>query len=435
MDKFKNDLLKTRAVSVWGIGYLGYTKIMRLLSKGFKVNAFDLTNAEAEKGLRKNAYPGVNQVYAWTESGHIPPIDLSKVKVTGINDMFKAKIHILAFPAADRGGHDLLKELSGIFTRHKSALAGALIIFESAGMPGNIDKNFIDVLRKKGIRCSFASAFRSDWTVEEFMFRDKKRILAANDKESLEKAGAFYDLLGTSYKTLSSVKEAEIYENAKNSFQFIASTYINQLAFAYPDTNIREMTKYLLNDVELNESHLSIGAGGYKMLSSVRNIIGGSKNPNFLSLLKVAQDTNLSMILNYGDMIKKMGCKSAALMGLSIKGNQKNIELSPSVLLAEYLNKSGIKVYVDDPFYSPEGISKILPFTKSVNILKSPSKVDALFVMTGHNRYKAITQKEINGSSIYSASVIIDNVPIFKGFKFSDSTIYHAIGDGRMALL
>jgi len=432
MDKFKENLLRSKTVSVWGIGYLGYTKVIRLQSKGFKVNVFDYTNAEIEKKLKKNEYPGKQQIYAWTENGHIPSIDLSKLNISKIDSMFKSNVHILAFPTEDREGNSLLKELSDIFKKHKAELAEALVIFESAGTPGNINKNFIDILRRQNVKCHFASAFRSDWTVEEFLSQNKKRVLAANDKESLEKVKIFYDILGIGYKTLSSIKEAEIYENAKNSFQYVTSSFINQLAFAYPDTNIREMTKNLLNDVELNESHLSIGAGGYKMLSSVQNIVGGSKNPNFLSLIKVAEDTNLSMILSYGDIVKKMGCKSATLLGLSIKGNQKNVELSPSVILAEYLNKLGLKVYVDDPFYNKETLSKVLSFSKYTDIFKDGLKSDALFVMTDHNKYKYFTQDDIKALGIVNASVIIDNVPIFKGFKFSNSTVYHAIGDGKL---
>ena len=35
MNDFRHRLLSTRRVSVWGIGYLGYTSLLRLQSKGF----------------------------------------------------------------------------------------------------------------------------------------------------------------------------------------------------------------------------------------------------------------------------------------------------------------------------------------------------------------------------------------------------------------
>lgn len=435
MINFKENLLKSKVVSVWGAGYLGYAEIIMLQSKGFKVSVFDYTNTGFAKKIKKGGYPEKRQLYSWSEKGEIPPIDVSKINIATINTMFDSKIHILAFPVEDRQGNNLLKQLANEFRNHKGDIKDALVVFQSAGIPGAIDRHFIDILKKKNIRCNFASAFRSDWTIEEFLSQDKKRMLAANDAESLKKAMAFYDLLGIRYKTLPSIKEAEIYENAKNSFQYVTTTFINQLALAYPDTNVREMTKHLLRDVELNESHLSIGAGGYKMSSSVRHIIEGSKNPNFLTLLKEAHETNLSTIIRYAEAVKKLGCASAAILGLSVKGNQKNIELSPSVILAEYLNKMGIKVYVDDPFYDKASLSKILPFSRNMDILKDKFKADALFVITDHNKYKYITQDDINRLGIKNAAVIVDNVPLFKGFKFSPSTIYHVVGDGRLGLI
>jgi UDP-N-acetyl-D-mannosaminuronate dehydrogenase len=295
-----------------------------------------------------------------------------------------------------------------------------------------IDKSFISILKARKVGADFASAFRSDWTIEEYLSKGKRRVLAANDEGSLKSLEFFYRLLGIRHKTLSSIKEAEIYENAKNSFQYVTSSFINQLALAYPDTNVRDMTRYLLEDVELNETHLCIGAGGYKMPSSVKNLIDGSADPNFLSLIKEAEDANLSMILNYAEVIKKRGLKSAVILGLSVKGDQKSIELSPSVILAEYLNKLNIKVCVDDPFYGKASLSKILPFCKSTDILKEGLESDCLFVMADHDKYRYITQSHIDSLGICKAKMVIDNVSLFKEFKFSASTVYHAVGDGTL---
>jgi UDP-N-acetyl-D-mannosaminuronate dehydrogenase len=211
--------------------------------------------------------------------------------------------------------------------------------------------------------------------------------------------------------------------------------FINQLAFAYPDTNIREMTKYLLEDVELNESHLSVGSGGCKIPLSVENILQGSRNSRFLSLIKESQDSNTSMILMYAERIKRLGCKSVSIMGISVRGNQKDVDLSPSVVIAEYLNKLGIKVYIDDPLYDKAAINALLPLCKKVDILKEGLKSDALLLMATHDKYKYISQRDINSLGIRDARIIIDNVGIFKGFLFSPRTKYHLVGDGKLGNL
>ena len=164
----------------------------------------------------------------------------------------------------------------------------------------------------------------------------------------------------------------------------------------------------------------------------IQNILRGSKNPNFLSLIREAHEANLSMVLEYAEAIKKRGCKAVTILGLSIKGNQKNVEMSPSVILSESLNKMNIDVYVDDPFYDRRSLSKILPFARYIDILKDGMKGEAIIAMTDHNKYKYITLNEIKSLGIDKASLIIDNVSLFRNFVFPSPVIYHVVGDGKM---
>lgn len=436
MDKFREVLLGGKLISVWGVGYLGYTKTVKLQSKGFRVNCFDITQTAV--GGKKGFIPDSEQIYSWSLNAHVPAIDSSKAVIVPANmaeAMFESNVHFLAFPPTDRDGKSTLRELSEIFIAHKEKLNEALVIFQSAGVPGQIDRQFIEVLSAHKVNCGFASAFRGDWTCEEFFYNDKQRVIAAKNEKSLHKARLIYDILGVKYKILPTIKEAEVYENAKNTLQYAADVFTNQLAIAYPDVNIRHMAEFLLDDVSLNETHLGIGEGGYKMFSSVKNILDGSSNPHMLSLIKEVHNNNLSMILHYAELIVKKGCKSAAILGLTTRGNQKTIELSPSVILGEYLNRLGVTVYVDDPFYSEAALAGIFPFSKCTDILTDGLKSDAMFVMTDHSKFKYISQADIGRLGIFNAAVVIDNVPLFKEFEFSHSTIYHAVGDGRPGLI
>ncbi|MCG6553785.1 MAG: hypothetical protein L7F77_15775 [Candidatus Magnetominusculus sp. LBB02] len=433
MDKFKEAVLGNKLISVWGIGYLGFTKTLKLQSRGFRVTIFDITHSGFQ--TKGDFIPNSEQLYSWSLNAHVPAIDSSMAHIVPAEAMFEAKVHFLSFPPTDRDGRNMLKEVADIFIKHKEKLNGALVIFQSAGAPGMIDRQFTGVLAAHGVKCSFASAFRDDWTVEEYFYNDRTRVIAAKDDLSLNKARLTYDILGIKYQTLSNIKEAEVYENAKNALQYAASVFTNQLAIAYPDVNIRTMARYLMDDITLNEAHLGIGAGGYKMFSSVKNILDGSANPHMLSLIKEVHNNNLSMILYYAEAIVNKGCKSATILGLTTRGNQKNIELSPSVILGEYLNRLGVEVFVDDPFYKDAALTSIFPFSQSTDILTDGLKSSALFVMTDHNKFKYISQDDIRRLGIFNAALVIDNVPLFKEFEFSHSTIYHAVGDGRRGLI
>jgi len=65
-------------------------------------------------------------------------------------------------------------------------------------------------------------------------------------------------------------------------------------------------------------------------------------------------------------------------------------------------------------------------------LLAGLGRAQAVLLMTDHNRYKYFTQRDIDSLGIRNASLIIDNVALFRDFKFSPKTIYHLVGDGKM---
>jgi UDP-N-acetyl-D-mannosaminuronate dehydrogenase len=167
----------------------------------------------------------------------------------------------------------------------------------------------------------------------------------------------------------------------------------------------------------------------------IQSILEGSENPSALSLIQEVHKINLSLIIAYADAIIKRGIRSVAILGLSVKGNQKSIDFSPSVILAEYLSSSGIIVYIDEPLYNKIEILEILPTCKPFDIFTDKVFIEALFVMNDHNKFKFITQNDIKQFKLDNIPVIIDNVPLFNNYTFGLSTIYHAIGDGKIKIL
>ncbi len=433
MENFKKTLFSSRRISVWGAGYLGYTKILKLQHCGFSVDLFDYTNIGIKNKIKTTGYPDKEQIYSWSVKGNIPRIDPNKINIkTKASEMFNTNVHILAFPVTDKNGSYNFKKVLDIFTHNSRRLRNSLVILQSAGVPGAWEKGFIVLLKKKVKNLYFVSAFRSDWSIEEFLNSGKKRVIAADCSESLQKGIYFYGLLNTEVKVLPSIEAAELYENAKNALQYVNTTFINQLSFAYPSTNIREMTRYILDDLELNETHLSVGAGGCKIPVSVENVLRGSKNPQFLSIIKESQESNISMILVLAEKIKRMRCKSVTIMGLSIKGNQKDIEFSPSVVIAEYLNKLGIKVLVDDPLYNSKSVKDLMPYSEKVDVLRSGLRSEVLLLMTDHDEYRYISQQDIDSLGISKARLIVDNTEILSGLSFSSETVYYLVGEGKI---
>lgn len=79
MNTFKELLLNTKRVSVWGVGYLGYTTILRLQENGFCSVVYDF-NEDRLDDLKNNLYPEKEQINSWSKRGKIPAINLEKNK-------------------------------------------------------------------------------------------------------------------------------------------------------------------------------------------------------------------------------------------------------------------------------------------------------------------------------------------------------------------
>lgn len=436
MSKFSEALFSTKTVSVWGIGYLGYTTILRLQSKGFFVNCSTF-DKDVQKDIQNGKYPYEDMKQAWSKSNDVPKIDLNNVAfVDNYSKMFDSNVHIIALPAfgGDYSKQEAYSKLVDIFMQYINNLSGSLVIFQSAEKVGTVQNYFIKPLKKKGAKCYFASAFRSDWSVEEFLIGSENRIIAANDKSSFEIISEFFDILGIKFETLSSIEEAEVYENAKNCLKYSAEAFFTQLSFAYPDINVNEVSSAIVKNLDLSTKRGGLNLLNHRHMLHIEHVFAG-QNGDYLSIIKEAQAVNMATVLFYADILKQKNISSVTIMGLSAEGARKDIRASAAVLLAEYLNNIGIKVFAHDPYFTKKEMADILPFAKFNNMKNKADFTEGYVVMGSNQDYSYLTQKNINENGIYGAKIVIDGVGILRHLSFSSTTIYHEVGDGRLKAL
>ncbi len=437
MTDFKQRLISTKRISVWSLGYLGYTTLIYLQAKGFYADINDFIEPDRVHSLVAGNYPVNDFNESWSSKGNIPLLNLSKVSVTrDIKEMFHNPVHFICFPGKPEvGDGNRLEDLSKHFINNKNEITEALVIFLSAETPGDIEKYFIDPVTEAGVNCHYASAFRTDWSIEELLSARKRQVIAGFDKPSLDKAKILFDIFDEAYVTLSSIKEAEIFENTRRSLQYTISTFVNQISLSYPDIDIRKMGRWMLNENIFDDIYLSIGTMGYKSAAAIGNLLEGSRYSALLTLLQDAESANVYSILSYAEMISKYKVKNVTILGISEKGDLKDIRLSPSLILAEWLLNAGINVRIHDPYFSAEEIRKLLPNANYVDILSESSKNECVVIMTPHLAYRFFTQDMFENSGLNSAKLVIDNTGLWKNLTFSGKTIYHIPGDGKFEAL
>jgi len=421
MDNF----IRTKRVSLWGIGYLGYTTLLQLQDSGILVTIADLSG-RMEKKLISKEYPNHQQISSWSKSGKVPSIDISKVEVGDeVDKMFQNSIHIISFPNS-KNGEDY-KKLAELFLKNLDKLNNPLIIFQSAGEPNGIQENFLNYLNGK-LKVDAVTLFRSDWSIEEFV-QKSQRFISGTSEKAIERAEEFLKFLDIKPKRLSSIEEAEIFENVKNGLSYTISAFFNQLSLAYSHIDFEKLSKMVL---EYNSfQNISIGVTGvdYKSEQSIENIFKKSEG-NFLSILQEANRTNISFLFYYTNLLKQKGIESVTIMGLSSFGTIRDLKFSPSLILAEYLQKEGVKVEIYDSNFSFDEVAKILPNLKKIQFQEINS--EAVILMHISNSEKFLTQKDIEDSGVFKAKYIFDNVGFFEQYSFSNSTIYHKFGDGNL---
>jgi len=436
------DILKTKRVSVWGLGYLGYTTMLKLQNSGFHITAYDL-NQEQLRLFASKRHPNKGQKAVWTRIGYLPKLDYSKINVAkSPRELFKSShLHIIVIPEFHNSGADdnIANQLAGIFAQNlKGSKIKPLIIFQSAFVPGHIEKNFIEKLRKYKLSCPkcyyLGVLFRPDWSIESFIGQKEKMPIAGYCAESLRAMEELFEYLEMPVVKLNNLKEAEIYINSLNALQAMVSDFMRQLALGYPSVNIKELSKVLFKNITFQDCAVNIGTGGERMTYAIDNLIRGSNSQESLTLLKEFQNINVSSVLNYAEFIIRHSYKSVAILGITYKGDQKDLVLSPSITLADYLARNSVKVSLNDPFYNKRQISKLVKGARVVQFPEGAFSHEVLILASDHKEYKYIFQSTVDKLK-KKTKLIIDNYGIWSHLKFDKGIKYHCLGDGSLNFL
>jgi hypothetical protein len=203
----------------------------------------------------------------------------------------------------------------------------------------------------------------------------------------------------------------------------------------YPNSDVRRMVALLLKDIQFDDTYPSIGAIGYKPASAIGHLLEGSVRPDRLTMVQDAESTNLSSILFYAELLKRAAPRQITIFGICEKGDQKDIRLSPSRILAEKLINEGMKVLVHDPYFTAEEIAELIPGASYSDLAEQSSKSDCIVLMSNHRAYSFLNQKDLDQMGVTSVKLVIDNIGLWKNYRFSKRTVYHIPGDGKLGRL
>lgn len=428
MNSFRKKILEQKTVVIWGAGYLGYTEVLRMQSRGFTTILWEL-NKDRLHALQKGLYPTPGMAGAWSLGNALPLPDMEKLRFFAPQaSPSPTAVHLICTPM-DSSQNDL-KQMWHDLAHCLGDAEDSLLLFLSATSPG-----FIDSTVSKELRCGIATAFRRDWYFEEILTDTQPCAVGANDERSLLMARTFFDILQQPCRCLPSIKAAEVMTHAEQLLQNMNSTFVNQLALAFPDTDVRQLAPELFQRLAPRLRAPTLGQMDVRQFMALCHLTSGQGNTDKLTLSKEAQRASLSLLLSYADMLLSHKIRHAAILGLSpLLAAQRDPRMSPSLILADYLHQHGMDITVHDPSYDQKSLAELLPYAE-VWHLDAPTTADAVILMRDIPSCRALTQNQLEELGITSARIVFDNTGMYRFNLFPDTCFYHIPGDGRLHIL
>lgn len=430
-------LLKTKEVSIWGLGYLGYTLLLRLQGLGFRAKVFDLSSMNNKKFLSDN-YPQAKQVISWSKLRSVPELKKDQVDFhwdpSGLFD--NVDLHFICIPSNYTSGeyNSNYKSLAEIFRQHMPPDKEVFVVFQSVSGPGSLSRDFIRLLevnQQKHIKV--CAAFRTDWEVEEYYSDKLTQLLAADDLDTCKEVSEVYKLLGLNSELLLGLESSELIHNAASAIENLVGASLNQLSIAYPKLNIRQISTLILKSVKLENCEPGWGKAGVRIPYALENLLRESSHENALSLMQESMEVHHSLCLTYADFLIRQQINVVAIWGI---GTRRKIFHSPTLLLARSLLSRGVKVKLHDPSFDRKSIEEMIPGVEYFNFDKLEfDGIEALVIGADHAEYVCLSESDFKANLNEELRYILDGVTIYKNINLPEKLTYHCPGDGSLDVL
>ena len=175
-------------VAVWGIGYLGYTTLLRCHHHGLTTHIWTVDGEHLED-LKRGNYPCKNLQIAWSSIGSVPQASRQRmVFAHSAEELLNEDlpVHLIALPnhpASENSGRLFWHEIAEGFKTYAKNDQEYLVLLASAPIPGETEA-LIEALADSCKRVRVVTAFRSDWVLEDYIYRPRPSLWAGEKKTS-----------------------------------------------------------------------------------------------------------------------------------------------------------------------------------------------------------------------------------------------------------
>jgi len=429
---FKEDLLEgKKRVGIWGLGYIGYSSMANFASRGVSCIGTDVLRDVVDNvNSARIAIPNM-EYWLGFDVGQLSHL----MKATrDWKELISEDIpvHLICIPT-EKGGepyNDILVDIITKLCTYTRTKTRPLFIIESTVTPTTVDQIVIPLLEKNGLAVGkdilLGVAPRRDWFVSpEKSLKTLPRVVGGTTPETTE---LMADILGIVCDTILKAtdhKHAALVKSIENAYRQVEITLANELSCAYPHINMTEVLKLVGTKWNIGTYHPSFGTGGYCIPLAPKYVLMGAEKPEALNIIKASIKSDENMPDRVVKSLIRRNAKRVGILGLAYKGDLKVDILSPTLRIVNGLQRAGIDVRVNDPYYTSEEIRQIAG-CKSFEFPQGLSQFDTILIVADHRKY-SFTQKTQIRDNLQGVRLILDNVGIWRNLRLECE--YHEAGD------
>ncbi|HEX2923417.1 MAG TPA: nucleotide sugar dehydrogenase [Chloroflexota bacterium] len=292
--------------------------------------------------------------------------------------------HRVDFSAIDAATRDIGRGLH----------AGTLVIYETTLPVGSTRQRFGPALESQsGLRAGedFLLAFSPERVMSGSVFANLEcypKIVGGINSGSGEAAARFYtSALTPDVKLLASAEAAELSKLVETTYRDVNIALANEFAqFAdFHGIDVMEVISAANSQPYSHVHRPGLGVGGHCIPVYPHFLLAGQST---LGLPRIARGVNDGMVAYGVELLKEalggLSGKQVVILGLAYRENVKETSFSCAIPLIHQLKGSGASVFLNDPMFSPEEISR---YGAHPVDLDAGLEVDALVLQAYHRQY------------------------------------------------
>jgi UDP-N-acetyl-D-glucosamine dehydrogenase len=410
--ELKNKIEQKQArVAIIGLGYVGLPLALLYSEQRFAVTGFDI---DARKVSTLDQ--GASYIF------RIPAADIQTAKKQGFSAtsdysrLTEMDAIIICVPTPLNEYHE--PDLSYITETAKSIApnlrAGHLVILESTTYPGTTEEVLIPILEKgnrHGLKASrgegsdgreFYVAFspeREDPGNTTVARRDIPKVVGGLNPQASDLAAALYGAIFNRVVRVSSPAAAEMTKLLENIYRCVNIALVNELKLLSlrMGINIWEVIEAAATKpFGFQPFYPGPGLGGHCIPVDPFYLSWKAKEWDFHTrFIELAGEINTNMPYHVLESVgkalnqqkKAMNGAKVLVLGLAYKKDIDDLRESPSLTIIELLQKEGVQVSYNDPYFPTVGKGRKYDLQMKCAPLENLAQYDCLLIVTDHSDY------------------------------------------------